>query len=117
MQSRSKKKKDAEPPQNSAASTRRHQIKRAIDWCLDDMFADVKLHGNIIWTPRLLIALMILTAWGVEPRIVDSFAEASKLSMNFFSSIAIATYQGMMRAFVSYADQLLPIVWFRLCCL
>jgi Transposase DDE domain len=77
------------------------------------MFANVKLHGNVNWLPRLLIVLAILTAWGSEPQMTESFVEASKLSMKFFSTIATVTYQGMMRALVSYSDQLLPIVWCR----
>ena len=99
---------------SKAATTYADRIKRAVDWCLTDaMFADLKLHGNVSWAPRLLIALAVLTAWGIEPRITDSFAEASKLSLKFFASVATVTYQGMMRALVSYSDQLLPMVWIR----
>ena len=97
-----------------STKTQADRIKRAIDWCLNDkMFASVKLHGNITWAPRMLVALAILTAWGNESRMTDSFAEASKLSTRFFSQVAIATYQGMMRSLVAYTDQLLRLVWYR----
>lgn len=97
-----------------AATTHADSIRRAVEWCFTDaMFANVKLHGNVSWAPRLLIALTILTAWGSEPQMTDSFVEASKLSLKFFSVTAIATYQGLMRALVSYSEQLLPLVWQR----
>lgn len=91
------------------------RLKRAIDWCLNDSsFDDLKVHGNAKWTAKFLIILAVLTAWGTEPRMTDSFAEASKLSINLYGAIAINTYQGMMRALVAYTGQLLPIVWLRL---
>ena len=91
------------------------RLKKAIDWCLNDSsFDDVKVHGNTKWTAKFLIILAVLTAWGTEPRMTDSFAEASRLSINLYGVIAINTYQGMMRAFVAYTGQLLPIVWLRL---
>lgn len=91
------------------------RLKRAIDWCLNDSsFDDLKVHGNAKWTAKFLIILAVLTAWGTEPRMTDSFAEASKLSINLYGTIAINTYQGMMRALVAYTGQLLPIVWLRL---
>lgn len=115
MQSKSRKQRKENPVQTLSVRTRRaDRIRRAIDGCLTDaIFANLKLHGNVSWSPRLLIALAMMTAWGCDPRITDSFAEASKLSRRFFSGIAVSTYQGMMRALVVYSDQLLPIVWCR----
>lgn len=91
------------------------RLKKAIDWCLNDSsFSDVKTHGNAKWSAKSLIILAVLTAWGTEPRLTDSFAEASRLSLNLYGTVAIHTYQGMMRVLVSYTGQLLPIVWLRL---
>lgn len=119
MRPKSNKKKNDNEVRNAASKTSQgQQIKRAIDWCLNDqIFAEVKLHGNINWAPRLLIALIILTAWGTEVNVTDSFSEASKLSMDLFGSVAVKTYQGMMRGFATYSSQLLPIVWLRFQCL
>lgn len=115
MRSKGKNKLEVASTRDPASSkTQAQQIKRAIDWCLDDnMFANLSLHGNTTWAPRMLVSLMILTAWGTESRMTDSFSEASKLSTKFFSGVAVATYQGMMRAFVSYSGPLLSIVWSR----
>ncbi len=91
------------------------RLKRAIDWCLNDSsFNDMKVHGNAKWTAKYLIILAVLTAWGTEPRMTDCFAEASRLSIKLYGTIAIQTYQGMMRALATYTGQLLPIVWLRL---
>lgn len=91
------------------------RLQRALDWCLTEtIFDDLKLHGNAKWEAKFLIILAVLTAWGDQSRLTDSFAEAAKLSMNLYSVVAIHTYQGMMRALVTYAGQLLPIVWLRL---
>lgn len=117
MRSRTKRKTKRTNGRQVAQTTATlaERLKRALDWCLtDDMFADVKRHGNVNWAPRLLVVLAVLTAWGGEERLTDSFAEASRLSMRLFGDIAIATYQGLLRALVAYTDQLLPIVWCRL---
>ena len=91
------------------------RLKRAIDWCLNDSgFGDLKVHGNAKWSAKFLIVLAVLSAWGTESRMTDCFAEASKLSMNLYGTVAINTYQGMMRALLAYTGQLLPIVWLRL---
>jgi hypothetical protein len=91
------------------------RLKRAIDWCLNDSsFDNLETHGNVKWNAKCLIALAVLTAWGTEPRMTDSFSEARKLSLTLYGTVAIQTYQGMMRALVAYTGQLLPMVWSRL---
>lgn len=91
------------------------QLKRAMDWCLtDSIFDDLKTHGNVKWNAKFLVVLAVLTAWGTQSRMTDSFAEAAKLSMTLYGNIAIKTYQGMMRALVAYTPELLPMVWLRI---
>jgi hypothetical protein len=96
-------------------ATEAKRLQRALDWCLTGaIFDDLKLHGNVKWEAKFVIILAVLTAWGDQSRLTDSFAEASKLSMNLYGIVAIHTYQGLMRALVSYTGQLLPTVWLRL---
>ncbi len=98
-----------------SSKTEADRLGRAINWCLNDsMFADLKFHGNVKWSAKLLIALTVLTAWGEHRRMTDSFKEATRLSRRLFGVVAINTYQGMMRALVRYTEQLLPVVWQRL---
>ncbi len=116
MRQKATKKKPAAKNSHATCQNTTHAecIKRAVQWCLDDtIFTNLTLHGNVRWMPRMLIALAILTAWGSQAQLTESFREASKLSMKFFATVAISSYQGMMRALVSYSDQLLPQVWAR----
>lgn len=96
-----------------SATIEADRIKRALLWCFPkDVFSSIKLHGNATWSENipLFIFLAVATAWGSESRMTDAFSEAGKLSFNLFGSIAIATYQGMMRALVTNTAQLLPII-------
>ncbi len=100
----------------ASATIEADRIKRGLLWCLPkELFSSIKLHGNATWSENvpLLIFIAIATAWGSESRMTDAFSEARKLSFNLFGSIAIATYQGMMRALVTNTAQLLPIIWQR----
>ena len=90
-------------------------LRRSIDWVLNDkMFADLPRHGNTKWTPKSLVALAVLSAWSDGRRLTDAFDKAKQLSQNLFGQIAIKTFQGMMRALVTWTAQLLPLLWLRL---
>jgi hypothetical protein len=90
-------------------------LRRSINWVLDDkIFADLQTHGNTKWKPKYLVALAVLTAWSDGERMTDAFLKAKKLSQTMFSQIAIQTFQGMMRALVTWTPQLLPLLWLRL---
>lgn len=90
-------------------------LRRAIHWVLNDkMFANLDRHGNTKWTPKYLVALAVLTAWSDAQRMTDAFDKARKLSQAMFSQVAIKTFQGMMRALVTWTGRLLPLLWLRL---
>jgi hypothetical protein len=90
-------------------------LRKAIDWALNDrMFADLKTHGNIKWSAKPLITLAVLMAWSESKQLTEAFKKAASLSERLYSTVAIATYQGLMRALVTYGPQLLPRIWSRL---
>lgn len=98
----------------STTPTQGESLKRAIDWVIQNsLFAELRLHGNTTWTVKSLVALAVLTAWSEAPRLTDAFGKATKLSQAMFASVAIHTYQGMMRALVRWTPQLLPVLWCR----
>ena len=100
---------------SNAAGTQGESLRRAIDWIIQDkMFAGLHVHGNTTWRFKSLVALAVLTAWSEAPRLTDAFGKASKLSQAMFSGVATQTYQGMMRAFVRWTPELLPLLWYRL---
>lgn len=90
-------------------------LRRSIDWVLNDkMFADLPRHGNTKWTPKFLVALAVLSAWSDGRRLTDAFDKAKQLSQSLFGQLAIQTFQGLMRALVTWTAQLLPLLWLRL---
>jgi hypothetical protein len=102
-------------PASEGQTNQADRLGRALKWCLtDSMFQNLNRHGNAKWSAKMLVALVALTAWGEQQKITESFTEAAKLSERIFGCLTINTYQGMMRAFVAYTDQLLPIVCTRL---
>lgn len=94
---------------NSAA------LHRAVSWILhEDSFANLQLHGNVKWLSRNLVILAVVTAWSEAGRLRDAFSQAAQLSQSLFGVLAINTFQGMMRALVTYGQQLVPCMWLRL---
>lgn len=90
-------------------------LKKAIDWTLNDrMFADTKVHGNVSWSAKYLVALAVLMAWSPATQLTEAFKKAATLSQRLYGVVAIATYQGLMRALATYSPQLLPCLWRRL---
>ena len=61
-----------------------------------------------------LVVLAVLTAWSDGSRMTDAFDKAKRLSQSMFAQVAIQTFQGMMRALVTWTEQLLPLLWSRL---
>lgn len=91
-------------------------LRKAISWVLDDdqMFADLKKHGNASWSARSLVMLACLTGWSEATQMTRAFEKAASLMQSWYGELTIATYQGMMRALAVYSSQLLPRVWTRL---
>ena len=93
-------------------------LRQALAWFFNDrMFAKIWTHGNAKWSARSLVTLAILMAWSEASQITEAFKKAASLSNRLYGMLAVATYQGLMRALVTYSPQLLPVVWSRLQCL
>lgn len=90
-------------------------LHRALKWIVTEgTFANMRLHGNIGWTPRNLVVLAVLFAWSDAPQMTVCFDRAAKLSQKLFGALAVETFQGMVRALVAYGPQLIPRLWTRL---
>lgn len=91
------------------------QLKRALSWIVGpDTFADMSLHGNVSWIPHHLVTLAVLFAWSDAPKMTECFEKATKLSQRLFGVLAVETFQGMVRAAVTYGPELIPRLWTRL---
>jgi hypothetical protein len=90
-------------------------LRRAIGWVIDEKtFADVRLHGNINWQSSHLVILAVLTAWSDAEQMTAAFEKGAQLSKQLFGVLAVQTFQGLVRALVSYSPQLIPRMWSRL---
>ena len=90
-------------------------LKRALRWIVaPDTFANMRRHGNVNWNPHHLVTLAVLFAWSDAPKMTRCFEKAAKLSQNLFGVLAVETFQGMVRALVTYGSQLIPCLWTRL---
>jgi hypothetical protein len=90
-------------------------VRRALEWVVDkNTFADLTFHGNTKWLPNHLVFLAIISAWNEAHRLTDAFEKAARQSQAIFGVLAIATYQGMMRALVTSSEQLVPRLWLRI---
>jgi hypothetical protein len=78
------------------------------------MFADLPLHGNVSWIPHQLVTLAVLFAWSDAPKMTQCFGKAARLSQKLFGVLAVKTFQGMVRALVTYGPELIPRLWTRL---
>ena len=89
-------------------------LARAIRWIVNDkIFASIPLHGNIKWVPKNLVILAVLSSWSDASRMTDRFDKAARLSQRLFGVLAIHTYQGMVRALVTYGPALIACLWRR----
>ena len=68
-------------------------LRRALTWVFnDDMFADMRLHGNIKWKPKQLVILAVLWVWSGKSTLTRAFDHARRLSRAMFGRVAVTTY-------------------------
>jgi hypothetical protein len=90
-------------------------LRKAVHWIVDEnTLSNLNLHGNVSWAAKDLVLLAILTAWSNAEQMTAAFSKAAKLSHHLFGVLAVQTFQGMMRALVTYGPQLIPRLWSRL---
>jgi len=98
-----------------AASTQKRpftqgdQLAKAIRWIVNDqMFTDVRVHGNANWVPAHLVHVAILWVWSSQPRLVESAKDAIKSAKVLFGTTGIHSYQILIGALKKYSEQILP---------
>ena len=71
-----------------------------------DIFAKFVLHGNTKWIPTHLVVLAFCWTWSDARCLTDAFVEADECARSLFAAPAIHTYQGFMRALVTWSPRL-----------
>ena len=100
---------------NSEKFTHGDLLRRALTWVFnDDVFADVRPHGNINWTPKHLVILAVLWVWSGKSTLTRAFDHARRLSRAMFGKVAVTTYQGLTGALKTWSVKLLPCTQTRL---
>lgn len=101
--------------QGATPRTNGDDLRRAVNWIVNDsIFADVNLHGNVSWTPTVLVRLAIFWVWSAESSLVAAATEAIQKVIAIFGSAAVGSYQALTGALKAYTSQLLPRLWGRL---
>jgi Transposase DDE domain len=73
----------------------------------DDIFADLKLHGNTTWSPGDLLWTGLCWSWSAARHVTDAYAEAVEWCRTLCSSAPLSTYQGFMGAATKWTTPLL----------
>jgi hypothetical protein len=90
-------------------------LRTAVNWAVDEkIFTDLRFHGNTSWLALDLIVLTIVWVWSDSPQLTNAFTEAHHWSMQVLGVAAVDSYQGLIRALVSWTSTLLPLLRGRL---
>jgi Transposase DDE domain len=107
-------KRDGEKPRRK---TNGYDLRRALNWIvIDDIFAHVRLHGNVKWKPLALVCLAIFWVWSSQLGLVEAAKDAITTVAKLFGSdaVAVTSYQALTNALVRYTPQLLSALWARI---
>ena len=87
-------------------------LRAAVAWAVNQqIFAQLKVHGNTAWNIVDLILLTVVWAWSNEATLTGAFAEARRWSMDVLGRTAVRTYQGLLSALLTWTASWLPLLW------
>jgi Transposase DDE domain len=90
-------------------------LRAAVAWILDPkIFADLSVHGNTAWQAVDLVMLAVMWVWSNDSTLTGAFTEAQQWSMQVLERSAVGTFQGFLKALVSWTATLLPLITERL---
>jgi hypothetical protein len=90
-------------------------LKRSLDWIVrPNIFDNLPLHGNTNWLTAHLVTLAILWVWSDQASLTAAFDDARQTAQTFYESLTLASYQGFIRAMVTWNDSLRSLLWSRL---
>jgi hypothetical protein len=90
-------------------------LRAAVAWVLDaKIFAHLPVHGNTGWQAIDLVMLAVVWVWSGDTTLTGAFAEAHAWSIQVLGRAAVGTYQGFLKALVTWTATLLPLIMERL---
>jgi hypothetical protein len=108
------KRKDSRKTANQKAErlSNGETLRAAVAWAVDqEIFAQLKVHGNTGWKVIDLILLTVVWVWSNEATLTGAFVEAQRWSLDVLGRAAVTTYQGLLKALVTWTASWLPLVW------
>ena len=109
MAKRTKTRTQAKQPLNGTT------LRAAVTWIVDaKIFAHLPVHGNTSWQMLDLVLLAVVWVWSADHTLTGAFAEAQRWSLQVVGRAAVHTYQGLLKALVTWTATLLPLLWQRL---
>src|SRR5262249_49873644 len=104
--SRKRVKRKTERPLNGET------VRAAVAWAVDrQIFAHLKVHGNTTWQVVDLILLTVVWVWSNDATLTGAFLEAHRWSIDVLGRAAVGTYQGLLKALVTWTASWLPLLW------
>src|SRR5919108_1464054 len=86
-------------------------LRAAVAWAIDQqIFTHLKVHGNTVWKIADLILLTIIWVWSNDTTLTGAFVEAQRWSIDVLGRAAVATYQGLAKALVTWTTSWLPLL-------
>lgn len=109
------KRKDSRRGHKKVTPINGETLRAAVVWAVDKkIFAQLKLHGNTAWKALDLILLTVVWVWSNDTKLTGAFTEAHRWSMDVLGRAALASYQGLLDALVTWTSTWLPLLWNRL---
>lgn len=85
-------------------------LRQLADWLLPvGIFAKLRLHGNTKWLPTHLVFLAFVWTWTEARCLTDAFTQASEVARPLFGLPVVRSYQGFMRALVTWSPTLVRL--------
>ena len=104
-----KKQKDSRKP--APRPVNGETLRDAVLWATNDkIFANIRFHGNTSWHVVDLVLLAVVWVWSGDSKLTEAFVESHRWSMQVLGRAAVSTYQGMLKALVTWTKVLLPLM-------
>lgn len=90
-------------------------LKCALAWVVrPEIFDNLPVHGNTSWSAVHLVTIAILWVWSDQASLTSAFGDARQTALTFYELLSLASYQGFIRALVTWNESLRSLLWSRL---
>jgi hypothetical protein len=96
-----------------SGTTNKASLARLQEWFLpnEGIFTKLKFHGNTSWSPRGFVWLALRWAWSERRHLIDAFDEVVEGDRKVSEPPPLKTYQGFMKAMVTWTSTFMSLLW------